>query len=122
MRRVITLLVAALTTLAGTPAAYASTPLPSKLQWEQCADIPAAQCATVRVPLDYHRPTGRQIDLAISRIPSTDPGKRRGVLLTNPGGPGVAGRDFPAALVAAPRTGKLRPDRHRPARRRPQHG
>ncbi|WP_051807937.1 alpha/beta fold hydrolase [Streptomyces sp. NRRL F-2664] len=35
------------------------------------------------------------IDLAISRIKSADPAKRRGVLLINPGGPGAPGLDWP---------------------------
>jgi pimeloyl-ACP methyl ester carboxylesterase len=49
------------------------------------------------VPLDYRKPRGRTIDIAISRIPAS-PGQRRGILLTNPGGPGVPGLDLPSLL------------------------
>jgi pimeloyl-ACP methyl ester carboxylesterase len=49
----------------------------------------------VSVPLDYARPAGRRIDIAISRVRAADPGKRRGVLLMNPGGPGSSGLNMP---------------------------
>ncbi|WP_024803300.1 alpha/beta fold hydrolase [Nocardia sp. BMG51109] len=65
------------------------------LDWKPCGD-PAldgagAQCAGVRVPLDYGRPDGRTTTVAISRIPATDPARRRGIMLSNPGGPGGPG-------------------------------
>ena len=59
---------------------------------------PAMTCATVRVPLDYRRPAGRTIDVAISRIASSAPGKRRGIMLLNPGGPGYGGLDMPVLM------------------------
>src|SRR5690348_13778905 len=52
-------------------------------------DAASAQCGEVRVPLDYARPDGRTITVAMSRITATDPAHRRGALLINPGGPGV---------------------------------
>ncbi|MFE0100073.1 alpha/beta hydrolase [Streptomyces sp. NPDC059009] len=66
-------------------------------QWKRCSpDQPAKfQCATIQVPLDYGDPDGKIIDVAISRIKASDPGKRRGVLLMNPGGPGGPGLDLP---------------------------
>ncbi|MGW9643234.1 alpha/beta hydrolase [Streptomyces albidoflavus] len=71
-----------------------------KPRWKRCqADTPAAfQCATIKVPLDYRDPGGEQLDLAISRIRSTDPGKRHGVLLSNPGGPGGPGLSMPLGM------------------------
>lgn len=51
------------------------------------------------VPLDYHDPDGAQIDLTVSRLASTNPEKRRGVLLLNPGGPGGTGLDQPTFLA-----------------------
>ncbi|MFE7461408.1 alpha/beta hydrolase [Streptomyces sp. NPDC057554] len=71
-----------------------------KPKWKRCeASAPAAfQCATIKVPLDYRAPGGKRIDLAISRIKSTAPGKRHGVLLSNPGGPGGQGIYLPLAL------------------------
>ncbi|WJV48827.1 alpha/beta hydrolase [Streptomyces flavofungini] len=67
-----------------------------KLTWKRCAaDQPAKyQCATLKVPLDYDKPEGKRIDVAISRVKTSVPGKRRGVLTFNPGGPGGAGLDL----------------------------
>ncbi|MFE9383642.1 alpha/beta hydrolase [Streptomyces sp. NPDC007025] len=59
------------------------------------------QCATLKVPLDYRKPDGRQIEIAVSRLASRKPAQRRGVLLTNPGGPGQSGLGYPAALAGA---------------------
>ncbi|MFD0417855.1 alpha/beta hydrolase [Streptomyces sp. NPDC127108] len=67
-----------------------------KLTWKRCAaDQPAKyQCATLKVPLDYDKPEGKRIDVAISRVKTSVPGKRRGVLTSNPGGPGGSGLDL----------------------------
>lgn len=71
-----------------------------KPQWKRCeADSPAEfECATIKVPLNYRIPGGKRIDLAISRIKSTAPGKRHGVLLSNPGGPGGQGLYMPLGM------------------------
>ncbi len=61
------------------------------------------QCGTVSVPLDYTRPDGKQIKLAVSRARAThkDPNNskhrvpRQGSLVYNPGGPGASGLHFP---------------------------
>lgn len=45
------------------------------------------------MPLDHADPGGRTIRVAISRIKAADPSRRRGILLSNPGGPGGAGLD-----------------------------
>ncbi|GAB7039148.1 MULTISPECIES: alpha/beta hydrolase [Catenuloplanes] len=102
MRKALAMIVTAVAALAVTGVAHAESrdAAPGAVSWEQCPDIPGAECGALRVPLDYRNPDGRTIEIAISRIRSTAPEKRRGVLFTNPGGPGVAGRDFPAALVA----------------------
>jgi pimeloyl-ACP methyl ester carboxylesterase len=75
------------------------------LPWGQCPDLgtptPGLECATLAVPLDYRRPAGPTIEIAVSRLLGTDPAKRRGVLLTNPGGPGGPGLTLPIALVNA---------------------
>ncbi|MEE1753857.1 alpha/beta hydrolase [Streptomyces sp. SP18CS02] len=71
-----------------------------KPQWKRCeADTPAEfECATIKAPLDYRAPGGKRIDLAISRIKSTAPDKRRGVLFSNPGGPGGPGLHMPLGM------------------------
>lgn len=56
-------------------------------------DAAGAQCGQAIVPLNYRRPDGRTITVAFSRIKATDPARRRGVLLINPGGPGVPGME-----------------------------
>ncbi|MFJ9605982.1 alpha/beta hydrolase [Kitasatospora sp. NPDC101176] len=81
-------------------AAYRHQPV----TWATCADPGLAasgtECATLKVPLDYRAPRGRTLDLAISRIRASDPAERRGILQTNPGGPGSRGLDMPTALLA----------------------
>ncbi|OKK03447.1 hydrolase [Streptomyces sp. CB03234] len=71
-----------------------------KPRWKRCdAQSPAAfQCATLKVPLDYGRPGGKQIDIAVSRMKASSAQERRGVLLLNPGGPGGPGLDMPLYL------------------------
>ena len=69
-----------------------------KLDWGSCASqgegLEAFQCTTAVVPLDYDRPKGRQITLALARLPASDPSRRIGSLFLNPGGPGGSGVDF----------------------------
>lgn len=71
-----------------------------KPAWHRCdTSTPAAfQCATIKVPLDYGRPDGKTIKLAISRVKTSVPGKRHGALLFNPGGPGGEGLDMPVMM------------------------
>ncbi|WP_030339700.1 alpha/beta hydrolase [Streptomyces californicus] len=75
--------------------------------WGACPDDVVAEaaptvleCATVPVPVDYGDPDGAGIDLMISRLASTDPDRRRGTLMLNPGGPGGSGLSQPAFLVS----------------------
>ena len=74
----------------------------SALSWHSCSPGGASlQCASLRVPLDYARPGGRSITLALSRVPATAPAsQQQGDLLVNPGGPGGSGLSL-AAFVAA---------------------
>ncbi|MDG5801794.1 alpha/beta hydrolase [Streptomyces ossamyceticus] len=75
--------------------------LRQKPAWHRCAKArPAAfQCATIKVPLDYSRPGGKKLDLAISRIKASTKSERRGVLLLNPGGPATEGLDMSANMA-----------------------
>ncbi|MFC9255494.1 alpha/beta hydrolase [Amycolatopsis thailandensis] len=99
MRRALTIVVAAATAavVLAPPGLARTGP-----KWGECpADVakPGLRCGTIDVPLDHRNPDGEQIQLAISRLASKNPDKRRGVLLTNPGGPGGSGLDFPGGLV-----------------------
>ncbi|MEU7135552.1 alpha/beta hydrolase [Streptomyces sp. NPDC046261] len=78
-----------------------------KVGWGECRDKQLArsgtECARVVVPLDYSDPGGRTLEIAISRIKAKagKDGKaraRRGILQTNPGGPGGPGLSMPAEL------------------------
>ncbi|MER6203572.1 alpha/beta hydrolase [Streptomyces sp. NPDC001586] len=84
-------------------AAPAADHLRQKPAWHRCSpELPASyECATLKVPLDYRRPDGRTIDLAISRIKSENPAKRHGAMLLNPGGPGGSGLDLPLMMHEA---------------------
>ncbi|MFI9504058.1 alpha/beta hydrolase [Nocardia sp. NPDC052566] len=76
-----------------------------QLEWGSCdsdlLDRAGAQCANVTVPLNYAEPRGRTISVAISRVRATDQAHRRGILLSNPGGPGGRGLDLPVRLGRA---------------------
>jgi pimeloyl-ACP methyl ester carboxylesterase len=88
------------------PVAASAQAKPAAIAWHGCsADLKAyaanfpslakatIQCATIRVPLDYRKPHGKKIPIALSRVKHTG-SKKRGDLLVNPGGPGGTGTDF----------------------------
>ena len=72
------------------PVRAAAAPAPG-IDWTACGD--RLECATVPVPLDWSRPHGPVISLAVMRHLATDPSHRIGSLLINPGGPGDSGVD-----------------------------
>ncbi|GHF19582.1 hydrolase [Amycolatopsis deserti] len=82
------LLAAPATAYADTLADAAPTPV---LAWSGCGD--GFECATAAVPLDYRRPRGRTIDLAVIKLPAADRARRIGTLFVNFGGPGPSGVD-----------------------------
>ncbi|MFC9256769.1 alpha/beta hydrolase [Amycolatopsis thailandensis] len=94
-----TLTAAVVTTAVLVPASASAAA--GALDWEACPDAPTLQCTTLKVPLDYRNPGGKTIDIAVSKLASTKPAKRRGVMLTNPGGPGGPGLTMPESLRAA---------------------
>ncbi|HWU06828.1 MAG TPA: alpha/beta hydrolase [Streptomyces sp.] len=64
-----------------------------KLSWRDCG-VEGFQCATMKAPLDYAKPDGGDVELAVSRKKATGPGERIGSLLVNPGGPGGSAIDY----------------------------
>ncbi|QES50030.1 peptidase [Streptomyces venezuelae] len=73
-----------------------------KLHWDACPPPSPAQgggqapsqewqCATLKVPLDYAKPEGEQIELALIRTQARDKNNRIGSLVFNFGGPGGSG-------------------------------
>lgn len=59
--------------------------------WGPCEEEPAVECGTLAVPINWSKPNGRTVSLALARRKATDPAARIGSLLTNPGGPGNSG-------------------------------
>jgi pimeloyl-ACP methyl ester carboxylesterase len=101
-------LAAATLTAAGSATAAPATPAPaaipargadttaSTITWGACTSTvlkqAKAQCAMLSVPLDYTKPSGTKIRLALSRVRHTvAAAKYQGVMLVNPGGPGGSG-------------------------------
>ena len=66
----------------------------SSIGWKPCPSDTTADCGTLRLPIDWARPEGETFDLAVARRKATDPDRRVGVLLVNPGGPGDSGVNF----------------------------
>ncbi|MEV5959597.1 alpha/beta hydrolase [Streptomyces sp. NPDC051987] len=108
MRTRAAVLCAAATVVAGSFTALPATaavraPLKvSPVTWKKCGttDYPTLQCGSVRVPLDHRNPRGRQITLALSRVPHTAP-VSQGPLLVNPGGPGGSGLALAGFVASA---------------------
>jgi hypothetical protein len=59
------------------------------------------ECGTVSVPLDYARPDGRTVRIAVTRYRATDRAHRLGALAVNPGGPGNSGVLLPVEVSLA---------------------
>ncbi|WP_406346489.1 alpha/beta hydrolase [Streptomyces sp. NBC_00648] len=98
-RAVLSALAATIAALApATPVQATTTPAPSP-RFGPCPEsIPApaapaqVECGSLSVPLDWERPDGEHIRIAVSRVrASGPPEERRGILLVNPGGPGGPG-------------------------------
>jgi pimeloyl-ACP methyl ester carboxylesterase len=101
MRRfLITTLVSSLAVL-GLPVAAVAQPsidtspraeAPPSLRWTPCEGerLEGAQCAFLRVPRDWARPSAGTYRIAVARI-RAEVAPTRGVLMFNPGGPGIAG-------------------------------
>jgi pimeloyl-ACP methyl ester carboxylesterase len=74
------------------PGASLSLPPATKAVWNDCGK--GFQCATIRVPRDYHDLTQGSLDLSLIRLPASDRKHRIGSLVVNPGGPGGSGVDL----------------------------
>ncbi|MBF8187863.1 alpha/beta fold hydrolase [Nonomuraea sp. K274] len=119
MRRVLAaalfVAVAGCSTVPAEPATE-STAAPDSIAWGPCTDIkrpdgqpPARQdtsvrCGRLSVPLDYAKPGGERLDLALIKLAANGRQKRLGSVLFNFGGPGASGVDTldQAAKALAP--------------------
>ena len=62
------------------------------INWTACDPAGSGlECARVPVPLDWDKPSGKQIELSMIRHLATRPADRIGSLFVNPGGPGSSG-------------------------------
>ncbi|GAA2490890.1 alpha/beta hydrolase [Winogradskya humida] len=107
MRRILTTVITlGLVLSSGAAVAYAASDTPRRgtttyepITWGTCESTGLAarnaQCGLLSVPLDYAKPGGEQIELAVSRIRhTTKDADYQGVMLVNPGGPGGSGLDL----------------------------
>lgn len=84
---------------------------PPAIQWAStCASAAlnnaGAQCGTLTVPLDYNKPKGTKIKIALSRIKAkTSADQRQGIMLVNPGGPGGSGLGLSRLGASIPKGG-----------------
>jgi pimeloyl-ACP methyl ester carboxylesterase len=79
----------------------------SSIKWGTCTSErlqkAGAQCAKVSVPLNWDKPRGKKIKIAISRMKHTvKADKYQGVMLVNPGGPGGSGLSLSLLQGAVP--------------------
>ena len=68
---------------------------PPPIRWGSCTSErlqqAGAECGMLTVPMDYTRPTGTKIKLAVSRVKADPSVRYQGAMLVNPGGPGGSG-------------------------------
>src|SRR5580692_989625 len=79
-------------------------PANSTLHWHACsgqlAGYGVPDCTMLSVPVNYADPGGRHISLALDMIPATAPkSQQQGIMLVNPGGPGVSGLTLAAEVA-----------------------
>ncbi|MFI5894451.1 alpha/beta fold hydrolase [Actinoplanes sp. NPDC051513] len=79
-----------------------------EITWGACTDPSLAtrkgECGFLKVPIDYRKPDGPTLSLAVSRIKHTVPdAKYQGVMLVNPGGPGAKGQGLAVLGSLVPR-------------------
>ncbi|WP_235834748.1 alpha/beta hydrolase [Actinomadura logoneensis] len=106
MKKIVIAAAAAVVGVGGTAsaalAAPSQAPAKPKVSWVKCTDpklvAAKADCGFVTVPLDYAKPNGKKIQIAISRTHHTDTKHYQGIMLGNPGGPGGSGYAYSEKL------------------------
>ncbi|SEG17594.1 TAP-like protein [Nonomuraea solani] len=81
----------AMASLLTAPMAGAAGAAAGGITWGPCEEDATVECGTLAVPIDWSKPDGPTLDLALARRKATDPAARIGSLLSNPGGPGGSG-------------------------------
>jgi pimeloyl-ACP methyl ester carboxylesterase len=80
------------------PPAELSAYYDQKLSWSGCGG--SFECTSLTVPRDWKQPGNGDLQVAVIRLPASDPDQRIGSLLINPGGPGVSGVEYARAARA----------------------
>lgn len=75
----------------------------ASVAWRDCGG--ALECAELEVPIDHARPDAGRLTLALARRRAEKPDERLGVLIVNPGGPGISAIDH--LRSSAPRYGSV---------------
>ena len=87
--------VGAVSTAQAGPSPGTAAPEAAGIAWTSCeppfANDDQLQCGKLSVPLDWDRPNGEHIDLAVIRHLASRPQERIGSAFVNPGGPGQSG-------------------------------
>jgi pimeloyl-ACP methyl ester carboxylesterase len=103
MKRLLAAATVAGLVIMGAVASYAQADqkMNAPIAWGACTDpilvTRNAECGFLAVPLDYAKPAGPTIKLALSRIRHKTPAAQyQGVMLINPGGPGGSGLELSA--------------------------
>jgi pimeloyl-ACP methyl ester carboxylesterase len=106
-------------TVTGTPtSSVAPVPPPDlskfysqKLSWGPCGSFAPAEedktvfadpkfdCSYLQVPIDYTQPGGRTAQIAVLRQKASQPARKVGSLVLNPGGPGASGTEAAASVA-----------------------
>ncbi|MYB45247.1 MAG: alpha/beta fold hydrolase [Acidimicrobiia bacterium] len=71
------------------------------VRWIEC-EFEGLECGVVTVPLDYRDRDAGELALTIAVHRATDPDRRIGYLVVNPGGPGASGVDMAAWALEGP--------------------
>ncbi|GAA0572144.1 alpha/beta fold hydrolase [Kribbella sandramycini] len=77
-------------------------------KWDKCTPEGIELCTTLKVPLDWSKPSGPTTNVFVVKVPARDQSKKRGAIVFNPGGPGGAGGSIYAAGMADQVMGPLR--------------
>lgn len=65
------------------------------ISWTACkGGSKRDRCGTVTVPIDYAKPDGKTLRIALRKVPALNQDGRKGTLFINPGGPGGSGINF----------------------------
>ena len=75
---------------------------PAPLRFTPCAENPSLDCGTLLVPVDYDKPYGDSVGIAVIRRGPRTRAAESASWSAIPGGPGISGVDFVLGVAQAP--------------------